>query len=143
MLAFHLKGFVLAVAAGVLAGLLSTAISGQVSAGWVVLAVLAVFVVVIAQGAVRRQRTTYTITTRRLTIEVGLLARQVHETRLEQIQNVNTSQSLLERALGIGDVSFDTAGGAAFDFAFHGVSQPRRIVRTVGDALHRSTPSPA
>lgn len=143
MLALHLKGFVLAVAAGVLAGLLSTAISGHVGAGWVVLAVLAVFVVVIARAALRRQRTTYTITSRRLTIEVGLLARQVHEARLEQIQNINTSQSVLERALDIGDVSFDTAGGAAFDFSFRGVSQPRRITRTVDEALRRRTMSPA
>jgi uncharacterized membrane protein YdbT with pleckstrin-like domain len=143
MLAFHAKGFALAVATGVLAGLLSTAISGHVGAGWVVLAVLAVFVVVIGRGLIRRRRTTYTITNRRLTIEVGLLARQVHETRLEQIQNVNSSQSLLERFLDIGDVSFDTGAGVAFDFSFRGVSQPRRIVRSIDLALHRRAMSPA
>jgi uncharacterized membrane protein YdbT with pleckstrin-like domain len=139
MVGFHLKGFLLAIAAGVLAGLLSAAISGHTGSGWVVLAVLLVFVAMVARGAVRRRRTTYTITNRRLTIQVGLLGREVHETRLEQIQNVNTSQSLFERALGIGDVSFDTAGGTAFDFSFRGVSQPREIMRTVDDALRRRT----
>lgn len=142
MLAFHLKGFLLAVAAGVLAGLLSAAVSGHAGSGWVILAVLAVFVISVGRGLVRRRRTTYTITNRRLTIEVGLLGREVHETRLEQIQNVNTSQSLLQRALDVGDVSFDTAGGAAFDFSFRGVSQPRRIVRTIDDALRRRVMSP-
>jgi uncharacterized membrane protein YdbT with pleckstrin-like domain len=137
MLGFHMKGFLLAVAAGVLAGLLSAAIAGQVGAGWVVSAVSAVFVVVITRGLIRRLRTTYTITSRRLTIEVGLLGRDLHETRLEQIQNVNTSQSLLQRALDVGDVSFDTAGGAEFDFSFRGVSQPRQIVRAVDEALRR------
>jgi uncharacterized membrane protein YdbT with pleckstrin-like domain len=143
MLGFHLKGFLLAVAAGVVVGLASVAISGRTGSGWVVLAVLAVFVIVIARGLVRRLRTTYTITSRRLTIKTGLLGREVHETRLEQIQNVSTSQSLLERALDIGDVSFDTAGGAEFGFAFRGVSQPQRIVRTVDEALHRRAMSPA
>jgi uncharacterized membrane protein YdbT with pleckstrin-like domain len=143
MLGLHLKGFLLAVAAGVLAGVLSAAVAGHVGAGWVVLAVLAVFIVVITQGLIRSRRTTYTITSRRLTIQVGLLGRDVHETRLEQIQNVNTSQSLLERALRVGDVSFDTAGGTDFDFSFRGVSQPRQIMRTVDEALRRRAVSRA
>lgn len=141
MLGFHVRGFLLAVAAGALAGVLSALAAGHVVAVWVILAVLLVFVVVITQGVLRRWRTTYTITSRRLTIELGLLGRDVHETRIEQIQNVNSSQSLLERALGVGDVSFDTAGGAAFDFSFRGVAHPRRIVGMVDDALRQRVPS--
>ena len=141
MLGFHAKGFLLAVAAGALAGVLSALAAGHVVAGWVILAVLLVFVIVIAQCTLRLRRTTYTITSRRLTIELGLLGREVHETRIEQIQNVNSSQSLLERALGVGDVSFDTAGGAAFDFSFRGVAHPRQIVRMVDDALRERVPS--
>lgn len=137
MLGLHVRGFLVAVAAGVLAGLLSAAIAGHVATGWVVAAVLVVFAAVIGRGLVRARRITYTITSHRLTIEVGLMGRQVHETRLEQIQNVNSVQSLLERALGVGDVSFDTAGGAAFDFSFRGVADPRRIVRAVDEALRQ------
>lgn len=135
MLAFHLKGFLLAIAVGVAAGLVSAAVTGHLEAGWVIAGVLAAFVSVLARGAVRRQRTTYTITNRRLTIEVGLLGREVHQTRLDQVQNVNSSQTPLERALDVGDVSFDTAGGAAFEFSFRGVAEPRRIVRAVDEAL--------
>jgi uncharacterized membrane protein YdbT with pleckstrin-like domain len=137
MLSFHVKGFLLAVAAGVLAGVLSVLLGGRVGAGWVTLAVLAVFVVVIGGGALRRRRTTYTITSERLTIEVGLLGREVHETRLERVQNVNASQTLIERALRVGSVSFDTAGGAGFDFSFRGVADPRQIVGTITDTLRR------
>lgn len=143
MLGLLLKGFVLAVAAGVLAGVVSAAVSGHTGSTWVVLAVLAVFLGMVARGLIRRRQTTYTITSRRLTIAVGLLGQEVHETRLEQIQNVGTSQSLLGRVLDIGDVSFDTAGGAAFDFSFHGVSQPRQIMRAVDDALRRRAVSRA
>lgn len=141
MLGFHLRGFVVAVAAGVLTGLVTAAVSGRTSTAGVVVAVMVVFAVVIGRGMLRCRRMTYTITSRRLTIEVGLLGRQVHETRLEQIQNVSTSQSLLERALGVGDVSFDTAGGTGFDFSFRGVADPRRIMRSVDEALHRRLPS--
>jgi len=136
MLSFHAKGVALAILAGIAAGLVSAGVSGHVGGGWVVVAVLVVFGIVMARGALRRRRTTYTISDRRLTIEVGLVGRDVHETRLEQIQNVNCRQSALERLLGIGTVCFDTAGGAAFDFAFEGVEDPRQIARTVDQALH-------
>lgn len=135
MLGFHLKGFLLAIAAGVLSGLVSAAATGHTSAGWVIVAVLAVFVVALSRGLIRRRRTTYTITSRRLTIEVGLVGREVHETLLEQIQNVGCAQSAVQRLLGVGSVTFDTAGGAAYDFALRGVAQPRQIARAVHDAL--------
>ena len=140
MLGSHARGFLVSVAAGALAGVLSALFTGHVEAGWVIVAVLAVFVAVLMRAGLLLRRTTYTITTRRLTIELGLLAREVHETRLSQIQNVNTSQSLLERLLDVGDVSFDTAGGAEFDFSFRGVAGPRDIVRMVDDALRRHAP---
>jgi uncharacterized membrane protein YdbT with pleckstrin-like domain len=141
MLAFHVKGLLAAVAAGVLAGLITSALSGSVNVLWVVAAVMAVFVFVIARGSVRRKRTTYTITTERLTIQLGLMSRELHETRLERVQNVSSRQSVLERLLGVGTVVFDTAGGAAFDFSFRGVANPRRIVRTVDHALREQLTS--
>lgn len=136
MLAFHGRGLLAAIAAGVIAGLATASASGAVAAGWVTLAVIVVFALVLAGGSVRRRRRTYTITDRRLTIEIGLVARAVYETRLERIQNVTSNQTLLERLLDVGTVSFETAGGGGFDFSFAGVSRPRSIVRTVDRALH-------
>jgi uncharacterized membrane protein YdbT with pleckstrin-like domain len=98
--------------------------------------VLIVFVIVVVTGLIRRVATTYTITNRRLTIDIGLLSRTLHETRLHRVQNVNSRQTLLERMLRVGTVDFDTAGSADFDFAFRGVGEPRQIVRTVDRALH-------
>lgn len=135
MLAFHFKGLLAAVIAGVLAGLITAAASGAVSVLWVVVAVLAVFVVVIVTGLLRRRRTTYTITSERLTIQHGLMSRELHETRLDRVQNVNSRQSPVERLLRVGSVDFDTAGGASFDFRFRGVAHPHQIVRTVDQAL--------
>ena len=135
MLAFYVRGLLVAVVAGVIAGIV-TRISGRsVDVAWVSVAVLVVFVVVLAWGLIRRIATTYTITNRRLTIRSGLLSRELHECRLERVQNVNTRQRLLERMLGIGTVDFDTAAGAAYDFTFRGVEDPGGIVRTVNAAL--------
>jgi uncharacterized membrane protein YdbT with pleckstrin-like domain len=136
MLGFHLKGLAAAIGLGVVAGLISALVGGRVGSLWVVAAVLVVFVIVLAKGVVRCRRTTYALTTRRLAIEIGLLSRDVHEARLEQIQNVATRQSAFERLLGIGTVAFDTAGGAGYEFCFRGVAEPRQIVRALDAALH-------
>jgi uncharacterized membrane protein YdbT with pleckstrin-like domain len=136
MLAFYVRGLLVAVVAGVLAGVVSRATGRSVDVAWVGAAVLVVFVLVLVWGLLRRLATTYTITNRRLTIDIGILSRELHETRLERVQNVNSRQHLLERLLGVGTVDFDTAGGAAYDFKFRGVDNPRQIVRTVDRALH-------
>jgi len=136
MLAFYVRGLLIAVIAGVIAGVVTRIANGGVQAGWVGAAVLVVFVIVLLWGLIRRISTTYTITNRRLTIRSGLMSREMHETRLERVQNVNSRQRLLERLLGVGTVDFDTAGGAAYDFSFRGVDDPGGICRTVDRALH-------
>lgn len=143
MAGFYLKGLAGGLLAGVLAGLITRIAAHHVQIGWVVVAVLAVLLAAIATGLLRRIQTTYSITNRRLTIEIGLLSRDLHQTRLERIQNVNARQSVLERMLRVGTVDFDTAGEAQFDFAFRGVEHPRQIVRTVDRALHELRGGPA
>ena len=135
MLAFYVRGLLVSVAAGVIAGIVTRIADGTVEVAWVAAAVLVVFVVVLVWGLIRQIATTYTITNRRLTIRSGLLSRELHECRIERVQNVNTHQRLLERMLGIGTVDFDTAAGAAYDFSFRGVEDPGGIVRTVNTAL--------
>jgi uncharacterized membrane protein YdbT with pleckstrin-like domain len=145
ILNFYVKGLVGAVLAGAIAGLVSAVAAGHVQLGWVIAAVLAGFAIVLIWGLISLVQTTYTITNRRLTINSGLLRRELHETRLERVQNVNSTQSLLERLLGIGTVDFDTAAGAEYDFRFRGVSDPHQIVRTVDRALQdlqQASPAP-
>lgn len=133
---FYLKGLLAAIAAGAVAGIVTAIAAGHVQTGWVIAAVLLVFLVVLAAGQLRRIQTTYSITSRRLTIETGLLSKRLHQTRLERVQNVNSTQSLIGRLARIGTVDFDTAGESEFDFSFNGVHDPRGIVRTVDRALH-------
>jgi uncharacterized membrane protein YdbT with pleckstrin-like domain len=143
MVSFYFKGLLGSLVVGVLAGLAGAIADGHVQTAWVVVAVVVVFVVVLAAGQLRRLQTTYSITNQRLTIETGLLSRDLHQTRLARIQNVNCSQSMIERMLRIGTVDFDTAAEAEFDFSFRGVGDPREIVHTVDRALHELPGAPA
>jgi uncharacterized membrane protein YdbT with pleckstrin-like domain len=142
LLGAYARALLVSLVAGVAAGVASAAASGHVQTGWVIAAVVLAFLVLAGLAQIRRLQIRYSITSQRLTIETGLLARDMHQTRLERIQNVNARQSVLERALGIGTIDFDTAGEAQFDFSFRGVADPRMIVRTVDRALHELRGSP-
>jgi uncharacterized membrane protein YdbT with pleckstrin-like domain len=143
ILDFYAKGFVGAALAGAVAGLVTAITSDKVQVGWIIAVVLVGFVLVIVAGLIKRLRTTYTISNQRLTIETGLLSRDLHQTRLERVQNVNARQSVLERLLRVGTVDFDTAASAEYDFAFRGVGHPDEIVRTVDRALQEFTADPS
>ena len=141
VLGFYVTGLlVTALAAGIAA--LVTVIGGEFDAGVVVLVALAAFVLVVIVGFVKRLATTYTITNQRLHIRRGIVARKIQQTRIERVQNVNISQSVLDRVLQVGKVDFDTAGTDDSDFTFSGVSQPEDVMRSVEQAQHEAAQAP-
>ncbi len=128
MFDFHLGGVGLAVAGGVI---------GKLAAGWgVAVAVfLAIFLVSLLVGFVRRAAVHYTITDRRLYIRHGLFSRSEQHATLDRVQNVEAHQTLFERVLAIGTVDFDTAATDDSVFAFAGVAAPKRVLAAVDRAI--------
>ena len=140
ILAFYVKGLVLVLICAFAVAIV-TGITGETDSGLVALvAVLGAAVVVLA-GFIKRITTHYTITTRRLHIKRGIIAREIQETRLERVQNVNYNQSLLQRMLQVGDVDFDTAAGDDYNFIFAGVANPDEVVEQVDRATHATSGS--
>jgi uncharacterized membrane protein YdbT with pleckstrin-like domain len=129
ILGFYLKGILIAALAAVVARLLDR------GGGTVFLIVLVVIGITVLAGFVKRIATTYTITSRRLNIKRGIVSREVQETRLERVQNVNYRQSAYQRIMRIGDVDFDTAAtDDGNDFVFSGVANPGEVVHRVDQA---------
>lgn len=136
ILAFYLKGLVLAVVLGALAAGVSQIAEDEVRTEWIAVVVIVALLVMVVVGYLKRVATEYTITTRRLHIRRGILRRSTEETRVERIQNTNTSQSVLERMLRVGTVDFDVASDErAGLFKFEGVENPATVVRAVDRAL--------
>jgi uncharacterized membrane protein YdbT with pleckstrin-like domain len=127
ILGFYLKGVLVAIVLGFVANL----IDGGATAFVVILVVLALTLLI---GFVKRVATTYTITNRRLNIKRGIVSKEVQETRLERVQNVNYSQSVYQRLMQIGDVDFDTAASDDYNFVFNGVADPGEVVEAVDKA---------
>jgi uncharacterized membrane protein YdbT with pleckstrin-like domain len=89
-------------------------------------------------GFLRRVGTKYLLTNQRLRISRGIVRRNVQETRLERVQNVNYRQSVLDRVLGVGTVDFDTAGTDDSEFRFEWVDGPEKVVRAVDHAIEEA-----
>jgi uncharacterized membrane protein YdbT with pleckstrin-like domain len=134
ILAFYLKGILGAALLGVVVALVTRVIDDEVNEGLVFLVVLVVIALTVLVGFIKRVATTYTITDRRLNIKRGLISREIQETRLERVQNVNYRQSAFQRLLQVGDVDFDTAAGDDYNFVFSGVADPSEVVHRVDTA---------
>jgi uncharacterized membrane protein YdbT with pleckstrin-like domain len=141
IIAFYIKGLFLVLIAAFAVAIVTNIADDGTDAGLVtVVAVIGVAVVVLA-GFIKRITVHYTITTRRLHIKRGIIAREIQETRLERVQNVNYDQSLLQRMLQVGDVDFDTAAGDDYNFIFAGVANPDEVVERVDRATHAAHPT--
>jgi uncharacterized membrane protein YdbT with pleckstrin-like domain len=127
ILGFYLKGLLVAVILGVIAKL-------AWDDGTAFLVILVVLALTVLIGFVKRVATTYTITNRRLNIKRGIVSKEVQETRLERVQNVNYRQSVYQRLMQIGDVDFDTAASDDYNFVFNGVADPGEVVEAVDKA---------
>ena len=134
ILGFYLKGVLIAAVAGGLVALVTKIAEDEINRGLVFLVVLAIVALTVLVGFVKRLATTYTITDRRLNIRRGIISREIQETRLERVQNVNYRQSVYQRVMQIGDVDFDTAAGDDYNFVFTGVSEPDEVVHMVDQA---------
>jgi uncharacterized membrane protein YdbT with pleckstrin-like domain len=133
ILAFYMKGVVVSALAGAVVAL-ATRIGGDVDSSLVFGVVLVALALTLLVGFIKRIATTYTITDRRLHIKRGIISREVQETRLERVQNVNYNQGFFQRIVQVGDVDFDTAGSGDYDFSFDGVADPEEVVKKVDEA---------
>jgi uncharacterized membrane protein YdbT with pleckstrin-like domain len=134
ILAFYLRGLLVAVAAGLVVALATRIFDDKVNKGLVFVVVLVVLGLTVLIGFIKRVTTTYAITDRRLHIKRGIISREIQQTRLERVQNVNYNQTFFQRILQVGDVDFDTAGSGDYDFSFDGVANPEEVVRKVDEA---------
>lgn len=134
ILGFYLKGVLLIVLAGAIAGVGTNVANDEVDTTLVTLLVLGLLVLLLVAGYLKRLFTTYTITSHRLHIRRGIIARAEQQTQVNRVQNVNTHQSVMQRMLMVGDVDFDTAAGDDYEFRFAGVASPSAVV----EAVHRA-----
>jgi uncharacterized membrane protein YdbT with pleckstrin-like domain len=132
IVSFYIFGLVGSIVIGVIVALVASTAVG-------VAVFLVLFALDVLIGFIRRVSTQYTITSQRLRIQRGILSKHIQQTRIERVQNVNTSQTFVSRLLRVGTVDFDTAGTDDSDFTFIGVGNPHEVVEAVDKAQREAS----
>jgi uncharacterized membrane protein YdbT with pleckstrin-like domain len=137
ILGFYFVGLLVAAGAGVIGAVAASEVAVGVAIG------VGVFLLVLLAGFLKRLFTRYTVTTRRLRVQRGVLKRQIQETRLERLQDHSITQTLLERVLRVGTIDFDTAADEQGDlFRFEGVENPEGVVLQIDRISQQATAPP-
>ncbi len=63
----------------------------------------------------------------RIVLEKGVLSKNIKELFVSDIRAIDTSQSLIQRIFGIGDVKIATAGTSGYEDIARGLPNPARI----------------
>ncbi|WP_049980210.1 PH domain-containing protein [Halolamina rubra] len=85
----------------------------------------ALVVAVVGYGVAYYRRFEYELTADTFDIRSGVFARRIREIPLRRIQNVDISQNVVQRALGIAEVRLETAGGSTSEAHLKFVSVTR------------------
>jgi uncharacterized membrane protein YdbT with pleckstrin-like domain len=129
MLSFYIKWGILALLPAVIVAILNGVFDTDISQSLAILATIILLVAVVAIGWLLRIGTYYLITDHRIMIRRGILSRRERSASLDRVQNVNTSQTFIERMLNTGRVDFDTAGSDTSDavLTFVGIDDPHGL----------------
>ena len=103
-------------------------------------------VVGLIKGWLERVATLYTITDRRIIIRKGILSRHERAAHIDRVQNVNLTQSFVDRIFQVGTLDFDTAGTGGTPTSSSPASRTLTELRTKIDTEYvrrsREMPSP-
>jgi uncharacterized membrane protein YdbT with pleckstrin-like domain len=103
--------FCLAMAVGIAAYLKSTGPTDEHF--WWVLIVPAFLMVILMMGHIRRRLVKLDIVGDRVRYESGFFSKMTRTEEVIKLQDVQVHQTLGQRMMGIGDLSFETAGGSS------------------------------
>jgi len=95
--------------------------------GWVAVSIPLLLAVVLIEE-VQRRSVAYTITTKRVIMERGILNKDRHEVRISDIREVNLDQTFAGRILRFGSVGLDTAAEVGGEINMVNIPDPRRVL---------------
>ena len=120
-------------------GLLVTAFGGrtlyvQYNLWHIAFALMALGVVIFVSGLVVNRSVDWSVTSDRIIERRGVLATNRREMELADIRSVEVSQRLLQRMLGLGDVTIASAASADAIVRLNHVAKPGQVAETVRQA---------
>lgn len=96
--------------------------------------VMGVGVIIIINAMIQRRRQSWTVTSDRIMEQHGIIATSRREMELADIRSVEVSKRVMQRMLGLGDVTIASAASADYAIRLLDVADPDGIAETVRKA---------
>jgi uncharacterized membrane protein YdbT with pleckstrin-like domain len=81
--------------------------------------------------AVYRYRYTFTVTSHRVIVRRGLIARDTNEIEIRHTREYKVRQGILERILNYGDIEISSAAGTGTEVRFFGIVSPHDLKEAI------------
>lgn len=95
------------------------------------LAVFAIPGVIMLRWWLKALGTTLTVTNERVTLRLGLFSKHTSDVMLSDVRNVQVSQGVLQRMLGVGAVGVASAGHGGMEIEVGGIPDPQKVKRLI------------
>lgn len=80
---------------------------------------------------IRNLATTLTVTTKRTTLQKGLLSKFTSEVFHKDVRNVQVTQTVMQRLFNVGRIEISSAGQGDFEIAVAGIFNPSEVKRII------------
>ncbi len=95
--------------------------------GLLTLLVFGLGVIIIIWALLDRANRVYTVTNKRVMSRKGIIARSTHEVTMNDIRSIYLKQGIIERIFGLGTVQIGSAGTAAIEVQFSGITRAPKV----------------
>jgi uncharacterized membrane protein YdbT with pleckstrin-like domain len=80
------------------------------------------------------KNSSYRLTTQRLFLKTGFISKKVQETELYRIQDVSFKQGIIQRVLGVGDITIFSNDPSTPEWKMTSVKNPEQLKETIRKA---------
>lgn len=102
--------------------------AGLMGTGWIITAILVlVQAVAFLIAWIKLRSTSYTITNQRVQIEQGIFSKTVDEIDLRYVDDSSFTQTLIDRMLGIGNVTLLSSDKTSPNYVLRSIRDPRGV----------------
>ncbi|MCU1231845.1 MAG: hypothetical protein JWO97_4729 [Acidobacteria bacterium] len=106
--------------------------------GWWATAIVAIILIIrVLMSLLRIRGTLYTITSQRVMIERGLVSKSLSEIDLRYVDDTQFQQGVLDRILGIGNVTLISTDKSTPTYTLRGIPDPRNLRETIRSHAYR------
>ena len=102
----------------------------------IILLPVVVGIIILLYILIEIKGTSYELTSHRIIIRRGWIAKMQNEIWIKDMRAVNLVQSIWQRIIGVGDIAIGTAASAGTEINIVGIANPTEVVSQINNLRH-------